>query len=395
MWSIPKIQHYSLFLIWLLHSAIILLLAYINPNHYTTIDSHYYLESAANLLSGKGYTVVKNNLHHWNSTFPIGYSLTILIVSLLTETHILIASKLVNIAASGIWLIYLSYWFGREKSIMLSCILFFGSFLKLWAHTWSEPLFLIILFCWTYQFYALNKNPDFSKKSFSCFAFLGFMLISVRYAGIFIVPTTLAVGADFLRKKNLSKAKFSGCLGLTWTAFFAFYLWINKYKSGTWSGGERFDGKVDLVKNLTAFSKGILNELLIRDINFEVFTPTSIIETGIQIVVISFVIIQNRQKIKESSFLAIHFWLVAIRYLLFLFTARLFSSFDEPAYRLLSPFSFLALCGFCLTFDINKFSKCVKFGLITLIIFSWLDLIPRHGIKIKLSKALSAITDFI
>ncbi|SEJ61786.1 hypothetical protein SAMN04487995_5509 [Dyadobacter koreensis] len=40
MWSIPKIPDYYLFLIWLLHSGIILFLSYINPNHYTTIDSH-------------------------------------------------------------------------------------------------------------------------------------------------------------------------------------------------------------------------------------------------------------------------------------------------------------------------------------------------------------------
>jgi len=130
MWPILKIRDYHLFLIWLLHSAIILFLAYINPNHYTTIDSRYYLESAANLLSGDGYTVIENSFHCWNSTFPIGYSLAISIVSILTGTHVPIASKLVNIAASGIWMIYLSHWLG-EKSIMLSCILFFGSFLKL------------------------------------------------------------------------------------------------------------------------------------------------------------------------------------------------------------------------------------------------------------------------
>ena len=391
MWSIPKIQDYSLFLIWLLHSAIILLLAYINPNHYTTIDSHYYLESSSNLLSGEGYTLVEDNFYRWNSTFPIGYSLAISSLSFLTGTSVLIASKLVNIAASGIWMIYLNRWFGREKSIILSCILFFGSFLKIWAHTWSEPLFLIILFCWTYQFYKLNKNADFSKRSFAYLVFLGFLLMSVRYAGIFIVPTAFIFGIDFLRKKNFSKVKFSGCLALTWTAFFAFYLWINKRQSGTWSGGERFDGKVDIVENLKTFTKGILNELLIRDINFEVLIPTSIIGTGIQIVVIFLI---SKQKIVKSS-LAIHFWLIAIGYLFFLFTVRIFSPFNEPNYRLLAPFSFLVLCGFGLTFDFNKFAKRVKYGLIMLIVFSWLDLIPRREIKIKLSKAFSAITDFI
>jgi len=394
MWSIPKIPDYYLFLIWLLHSGIILFLSYINPNHYTTIDSHYYLESATNLLSGKGYTLAENNIYRWNSTFPIVYSLFISIISFVTGTSVLIASKLVNIAASGIWMIYLNRWFG-EKSIMLSCILFFGSFLKLWAHTWSEPLFLIILFCWTYQFYKLNKSPEFSKKSFACLILLGILLILIRYAGIFIVPTALAFGVVYLRKKNFSKTRFSGCLASAWTAFFAFYLCINKYLSGTWSGGERFDGNVDILGNFTAFSKGIMNELFIIDIDSEDFNFLSLAGIAIQILVIIIWRYQNLKKIKSPSPLKLHFWIVAGGYLFFLFIARLFSPFDDPGYRLLAPYSFLALNGFCLILDFDQFSKRLKYASFFLIIFSWLDLLPRQNFDIKLLQVFSALSDFI
>ncbi len=145
--------NYHLFLLWLFHSSLILFLAYINPNHYTTIDSQYYLESAKNILEGHSYTIREENGFHWNGTFPAGYSLAIALVSFCAKINVLWASKIVNIVATGIWFFFLNLWFGRNKSVLIGCILLLGSFLKLWPHTWSEPLFLVILFCWTYQSY--------------------------------------------------------------------------------------------------------------------------------------------------------------------------------------------------------------------------------------------------
>ncbi|MCF2445461.1 hypothetical protein L0657_15975 [Dyadobacter sp. CY345] len=391
MCSGSKISDYCLFLVWLLHSSIILLLAYVNPNHYTTIDSHYYLESADNLLSGNGYYIFENNFYNWNSTFPPGYSLAISITSLLTTANDLIASKLVNIAASGVWLIYLNRWLGKEKAIILSCILFLGSFLKLWAHTWSEPLFLIVLFCWTYQFFKLNNDLQISRKTFSYLFLLGLLLMLIRYAGIFIIPLALACCLYHIRKKNNKKAKAYAWLLTGWATLFIFYLSINKYQSGEIFGGKRFYGNISISENLTAFSKGILNELLIRDVNFELFNISSMIGTGIQTVVMLLLFIQNNQRINKPSSLTIHFFVVAIGYNIFLFSVRIFSPFDEPGYRLLAPFSFLALCGFCLALDLKQFSTQLKCALLTLILFSWLDLIPRYVFGIKLLKVLTTL----
>ena len=387
-----KNQDYYLFLIWIFHSLLILLLSYINPNHYTTVDSHYYLESASNLLSGKGYSIVENNSCNWNSTFPIGYSLTISCASFLTHTNVLIASKLVNIAASGIWLMYLKRRFGREKSVILSAILFLGCFLKLWAHTWSEPLFLVILFCWTFDFYLLNRHSQISKSTFCYLFFLGISLIAIRYAGIFIIPLTLVFCFKHFQRNNYIKAKV--CAGLTfgWATFFILYLLLNKYKSVDFFGGERFDGNIQIIGNLITFSKGLLNEILISDINFEVFSFLSIAGMAIQTFAI---ILYCFQKIKNLSSLTIYFWIIAAGYFFFLFTARLFSPFDDPGYRLLAPFSFLFLSGFCLILEFDQFSKRMKYASFTLIIFSWLDLIPRQNFNIKLQQVFSAISDII
>ena len=91
----------------------------------------------------------------------------------------------------------------------------------------------------------------------------------------------------------------------------------------------------------------------------------------------------------------LHFWIVAGGYLFFLFIARLFSPFDDPGYRLLAPYSFLALNGFCLILDFDQFSKRLKYATFFLIIFSWLDLLPRQNVDIKLLQVFSALSDFI
>lgn len=391
MHTASKFSDEYLFLVWLLHSSIILLLAYVNPNHYTTIDSHYYLESADNLLSGNGYSIFENNFYNWNSTFPPGYSLAISITSLLTCTNVLVASKLVNILASGVWMIYLNCWFGKEKTTVLCCILFLGSFLKIWAHTWSEPMFLIVLFCWTYHFFKLNNNPQISRKTFSYLFLLGLLLMFIRYAGIFIVPLTLAFCLNQIRKKNYKRASSYAWLLTGWATLFIFYLSFNQYQSGEMFGGKRFYENISILENLTAFSKGILNEFLVRDMNFQVFEISSMIGIGIQTAVIFLVFTKKNQRISKPSSLTINFFVVVIAYIIFLFTVRIFSPFDEPGYRLLAPFSFLALCGFCLVFDLKQFSTQLKFALLTLILFSWLDLIPGHDFGIKLLKVLTAL----
>lgn len=384
MRSYPKIRDNALLLTWLLHSAIIMLLTYVNPNHYTTIDSHYYLASASHWLCAINFNIAGRNFYDGDSIFPIGYPAAISAVSLLTSTHVLIASKLVNILASGVWLIYLKRWFGKERASWLFGILFLGSFLKLWAHTWSEPLFLIILFCWTYHFYKIDK---YSKNTSAGLFMLGVFLIVTRYAGIFIIASTFAFSVYHYQQGHHLKAKRYAGQSFGWALFFIFYLVLNKLLSGAWYGGDRFDGNISILPTCAAFSKGILNELLIRDISSGGLNLLSFMGLGIQSAAV-YLIIQHKRY--PLSALTIHFWLVAAGYLVFLFTARLFSPFDEPGYRLLAPFSFIALGGSCLIFEIRKPSKLLQYVLYILIVFSWLDLLPQQDFKAKLCKALNA-----
>ena len=387
---LSKIAPYLPALIWLLQSSLIVLLACINPNHYTTIDSRYYLESANNILSGNGYSVFHNKQYIWNSTFPPGYPLAIVVVSFLTQTNALIASKLVNIIASAIWIFCLKRWFGNTRTTVLTCTLLIGSFLKLWTHSWSEPLFLVILFCWTYHFCQLYIGENLSKTRIFSISSLGVLLIFTRYAGIFIIPLAFLYGFICLLKKEKSRAVTFAALASGWASFFAGYLWTNMKLSGEWFGGKRFRTTINFTENINVFIKGLLNELLmLRDSNFltidSLFLSGLIIQGLLSIFIIK-QIVKRPGYLKQPGSIISHFLITASFYLFFLFSVRIFSPFDEPGYRLLSPFSFLILNSILLSIHIEKMTSLLKYLLAVLIIFSWIDLLPHRDFKIKILK---------
>ncbi|MDQ6481254.1 hypothetical protein [Dyadobacter sp. LHD-138] len=383
-----NISGYASTFIWLLQSGMIVLLAGINPNHYTTIDSHYYLESAHNILLGRGYSIFQNKQYIWNSTFPPGYPLAIAMVSFLTKTNVLVASKLVNLIASAIWIICLKRRFGNHKATIIACILLIGSFLKLWVHSWSEPLFLVILFCWTYHFSQLDTGENLQKRRILYVFSLGLFLILTRYAGIFIIPITFIYALICLARKEKSKTFLYTALAFGWAIFFGGYLWVNFNMSDEWFGGGRLGTTIRVIENLNAFTRGLLNALLmIRNTDFSTIDILFCLGLMIQVSLLVLIIqqtIRNHLWQKKSVSIIFHFPIIAIAYLLFLFIIRIFSPFDEPGYRLLSPFSFLILNGILLSVHAEKITNPLKYLLIAFIIASWLNLVPQQGFKMKI-----------
>ena len=375
--------NYLLLLLWLIHSGLVLFLAYINPNHYTTLDSQYYLQSADNMLAGQGYTIREGNEYQWNGTFPIGYAAVISFVSFFTKINVLWSSKLVNIAASGIWLFFLNQEFGRRKSVVLGSVLFLGSFLKLWAHTWSEPLFLVVLFCWVYHFNYLTNSPNVQKSRIIYVLILGLLLMLVRYAGIFIIPVALGYAVFWIYKKEKNKSLLFGLLAFFWSLGFVCYLYLNKYQSGEWYGGDRF-GSFLITENILVFLKGLLNELLlIRNTDFQ--SPDVLFWVGIIFQILLIMLIRKHlPKTAAASDLVVTFHIIAFSYLVFLFTLRAFSPFDEPGYRLLSPFTFLILSGLLHTIPEEKLTYKLQYLLAVLVLISCMEIIPTDDLHRKI-----------
>ncbi|WP_159469342.1 hypothetical protein [Dyadobacter sp. 3J3] len=386
--------NYSLFTLWIFHGTLVLLLAYVNPNHYTTIDSQYYLESASNILEGHGYTILDETAFQWNGTFPAGYSLAIAFVTFLTKINVLWASKIVNIGSTGILFFFLNVWLGRNKSILIACILFLGSFLKLWAHTWSEPLFLGILFGWTYHFNQINTEPEFSKSNIIYIFLLGIGLMFVRYAGIFIIPLCLCYSVYYFWKEEKSKSLILIVLAVFWSAGFLFYILLNYQNSGELFGGVRFDGNILIAENVISFTKGLINETaLFGNTTFQ--SIDLLFLTGISCqIFISLLIIKELKSHFALTNLNKSLFIISFFYLVFLFVLRIFSHFDEPGYRLLSPFTFFILCGIVCGISDVQITVRLKNLLVVLVVISWIEIIPKDGLKEKVYKSMKRVTHY-
>jgi hypothetical protein len=367
-----------LVLIWLGQGTLVLVLAYLNPNHFTTIDSGYYLESATHLLQGEGHTYLADGRLIWNGIFPIGYPAAIAWVSLLTGLGTLGASKVVNLLASAVFLYLLRRWFGERKAVLTALVLLLGQFLKLWAHTWSEPLFLVVLFAWAYLFFN-------SPKSYILVFLVGTLLMLIRYAGIFIIPLAAILAVVDFRKMQQVQAQSRLFLALAWSGVMGSYFYYNFTQSGAWYGGARFAEHEPFIQSIAQFGQGILNEFfLFRDTDFSGFNWLFLAGLGLQalLMLVFFAEYKLRRLLPLSS---VRFaWLTAFAYLLFLFIIRLFSPFDAPGYRLLAPFSFLFFWGILYRLPaITCSGKRALIGGIALVI-SWLHLLPQTDLEAKL-----------
>jgi len=369
---------FFLLLIWLGQTTLVLLLAYLNPNHFTTIDSGYYLESATHLLRSEGHTYLDNGRLMWNGIFPAGYPITIALVSWFTGLSSLWASKVVNLLASAVFLYLLRRWFGERKAIVTGFILLLGQFVKLWAHTWSEPLFLVLLFAWAYLFF---KCP----KSYFLIFLAGTSLILVRYAGIFIIPFAFILAVVDFWKMQKKQALSRLLLALGWALVMGSYFYYNFTQSGEWYGGARFSESLPFMQSIVQFGHGTFNEFfLFRDTDFThldlLFIAGLVLQGALMLVFFAGYKAPASMPLLSARFA----WLTAFAYLLFLFLIRLFSPFDAPGYRLLAPFSFLLFWGILYRLPDGTFSN--KRALIgaAAVVASWLHLLPQTDLDAKL-----------
>ncbi|GAB2790706.1 hypothetical protein GCM10027275_39550 [Rhabdobacter roseus] len=369
--------------LWLVQSALVLALAGINPNHFTTIDSGYYLAAAQNLLDGRGYVVLEEGRLVWNGTFPLGYPAAIALVSLLTTLPVLWASKVLNLLASGYFLYFLGNTLGTRRALVTGSVLLLGPFLKLWAHTWSEPLFLVVLFVWVRYFFAENRRWPGTFL-------LGLALMLVRYVGVFIVPLAVGAALYWNWKEQFHRAGRAAALSLGWALSFGAYLGLNYLQSGFWYGGDRFTEPNPAGQVLILLGQGLLNELfLFRDTDFQQLDVLFLLGVLIQVLLGTWLYLKRKdlpRLQRPRSAPTTYAWLTAAGYLLFLLVLRLLSPFDAPGYRLLSPFTFLILWGvlYQLTESTSRLRSLRWLGLL-IILASWLHLLPQTDLAAKLS----------
>lgn len=377
-------------------------LVLINPNHFTSIDSGYYLQSATNLLAGRGYVIQENGQLTWNGTFPIGYSALIAAVSGLAGLPVLVASKLVNYLAIGVSISCWTKRVGSTQAVWLLGIWGLGSFLKIAVYSWSETVFLVLLAEWVWCLHQLLRKPITSRAL--TLYLIGSGLFLTRYAGGFVFgltgvlailawlsPGWLKANFGIIQQRLLAlKLVIISAAGLV--SMLA-YFWMNQQVSGSYFGGERFVSTESPIGLARIFSWAILNEcLLIRDFVPEGANKLAWFGMIIQLVLFGVLyrqLLRNHFSDGKLPVITLLIWLFALTavfYLFVLLTVRVFSPFSNPNFRLMAPFTFcllLALSLWIFEWPMHKQRLLRPWGLL---LCSWLQLVPETNLIPKLEQ---------
>lgn len=390
-------------LLMLLTGGLVLGLCAVNPNRFTSVDSGYYLQSATNLLGGRGYVISDNGQLIWNGIFPIGYSLLIALSSFLTNLPVLWASKLVNILAVSLSAIAWLYRIGTTRTLWLLSVWWLGSFLKILASTWSETVFMVVLAEWVWCLFRFLPEP--TRWHTARLFLVGCALFLQRYVGGYVVIITLLlVGLGWLNREQLQRTVrlTFGQGALIWLLIcslaaltgFRAYFYLNNQLSGSPFGGERFLPTESASTLAHLFSYSLLNELLlIRD-----FVPDQAVGlvwfgAGIQAFLCVGLYTRWRRHtgVQEStpplSALSRLFVLVGVTYLIVLFALRIISPFSGPNLRLMAPATFCLLTATLLWVSASRYlRRLVRPVWIGLLLCSWLQLLPQADMSRKLHR---------
>lgn len=400
-----------------LTAAGLITLIILNPTHFTSVDSGYYLQSAANLIGGRGYVVEEDGRWVWNGTFPIGYPALIAAGAGFSGLSVLWASKLINIMvvvlSAGLWLRRV----GPERTLWLLSIWWMGGFLRILAYTWSETLFLVLLAEWVWVLSGFLQSPTLRRAMWLVVLSLGLFL--VRYVGGYVVGlmALLSVAIYLFPNRTGSllgivvRPRTAGLLliiaGICLAGMGA-YGWLNHQLSGSLWGGERFLPTESTASLVILFMQSIGNELLlIRD-----FLPNGNNGLAWAGVIIQLIwLLQLRRRLSQTtsplqpgtpdqlpnsvpvSTLSRLFVGVGGVYVFVLFGLRMVSPFSGPNARLIAPVTFCVLMAFLLWVGTtpNDWQRKLRPYWLVLLVCSWLQLLPQ----VDFSAKMALVRDFL
>lgn len=205
------------------------------------------------LLQAKDFCTYKVN-------FPLGYPLFIKIISFFSGSY-LIASKIINILSFATIICFSRYKnFFFKETVLLFC---FYPFINFFPSTLSEPLFFLLNYLIIYMIYHLEEK-NISLKTSAVFFILFFLLVSVRFTGIFILFSLNIYTLYLIKTKQISLKNFLTVNILSSLGAIS-YLVINYLYSGFALGDRRhlLTGNKDII----AFSKEFILSVF-RDFSF-------------------------------------------------------------------------------------------------------------------------------
>lgn len=379
-------------------------LVWVNPTHFVSVDSRYYLQSATSLLSGRGYVIAEDGQWVWNGVFPMGYPALIALFAGLTGLPVLWASKAVNFLAVMVSAILWQRRLGTDRTLWLISIWWLGGFLRMLVYTWSETVFLVLLAEWVWALNTLLTMPY--RHPIVRLGILSAGLFLVRYIGGYVVGVMvfLALALHLIphRIQSLFRARVPPGIGrdlaivagLT-SAGIAAYGWLNSQFTGSLSGGDRFLPTESAPFLLRLFAQSIGNELLlIRDFLPAIPNQLAWFGAGFQLVWLWLVyrrlqqypFVQTVRADVACLSLSRLFILTGSLYLLVLFGLRMISPFSGPNARLMAPATFCFLMAFFVRIGDSTpvWQRQFRPYWIILLVCSWLQLLPQVDIDAKM-----------
>ncbi|MEZ0540100.1 hypothetical protein [Fibrella arboris] len=390
--------------LWLLISALIGGLSYVNPTHFLSPDSAYYLSFAGWLvgLDGDQYGHVTSG---WEGTFPVGYPLLIGTLAKASGTSLLVASKLLNSLSTGVFLLIWRNRVGARRAIWVGSVCLLGGFLRLLAYTWSEWVFVVLLLEWLWS---VSRPVTAGAGSSDHYRFVArlFLLTSglflLRYVGGYVV---LAYGLQALgtyrhidkidREKRFGADLLYAAASIT---FMLGYFYLNYRLTHSPYGGERFVNTTETIgEKVALITLAVINEgLLVRDFIPGESVILVLLGAVLQGLLIGWIwprLNQQRDTLPNWSptdrQLLRTYLVSAGTYLALLFALRLFSPYSGPNARLMAPASFPFLV--ILTSWISCWHNVVArrqlgYWWTVLLLCSWLQLLPQADLWQKFTQ---------
>lgn len=394
---------YGLVGLWLLLAALVAGLTIINPNHFVSVDSQYYLSKAGWLvgLDGDQYG---HKAVGWEGDFPIGYPLLIGVLARLTGLSLLVSSKLVNLLFVGLFLVIWRRRVGAVSAAWMGSVLLLGGYVRIITYTWSECVFLVLLLEWFWIVRAIRAQPPDQNGQYRPairLLLLTIALFSLRYAGsFFVVAYGLMTGVTYGRGGwSVVRRRIGPDLvyGLLAGVFILGTFYLNSRLSPWPLGTERFYEADETVwDKLYLIALAPVNELLLlRD--YIIGEPSALFWLGLGLQLVLFgwlwrILQTNRELIVLPSALDKQLfttWLWAsATYLVILCIMRLFSPFSGPNARMMSVVSLPLLMGVACW--VSRWPALIRHRLArwwaVLLLCSWLQLLPQADFWGKLTQ---------
>ena len=203
--------------------------SYYDLNGNLTHDSFHYLGMAKSITNGNivSYKVTENDSLIFIRAWPLGYPVSIAIISFITNTSVFWASKFAN--AFFLFLIYLLIRHNNNRGNHLFdlSLLFIGELIIIYSFTWSESGFLAALFLLSHLT-SKEKLPRTWALTLATISLFFFRYIGVYSILYFIIMLVIRKEKPILIKTLI----------ITFS-FILFYFLMLKYTSGHFLGVER------------------------------------------------------------------------------------------------------------------------------------------------------------